>query len=305
MDSWQQDSELVSHADRSQWLDGRACSIGSSDAATILGYGYAGASRYSLWLEKCKGVRRKLDEQMLKMFAKGHAAEPYIAKLCEIEKGWEVQFDPPHSYRRNRACPYLTASLDAWMVEAGEPVAIEFKNVSAWAGQSEWDVRSGKAPLKYTIQLQHQLLVTGWRKGYLIALHGFDIYPVEVVRHESLIEVMQSEYADFWRCVTDQIEPEIDHSEPTRLAVQTNYPLRKLDARHLNQEETDLLRELEQATNDTVAAEKRRESARNRLVAVTGGSEYLVTADGQWFTFKGVRSGARRLKPVRGKVKVR
>lgn len=195
--------ELIQHDDRGKWLSGRAGSIGSSDAAVILGYGYAGSSRYALWAEKCHGMSPEVKAATLKMFEKGRIAEPYIAGLCRLERGWDVQFDPDNSYRRSLTIPYVTASLDAWMVEDNEPVVLEFKSLSSWTGR-EWDARQGKAPLKYTIQVQHQLAVTGWSRGYLVGLHGFDINVVEVKRHDDLIDAMLSEYEEFWSFVDEK-----------------------------------------------------------------------------------------------------
>lgn len=303
MDAGLIDSELVAHKDRTHWLNGRACSIGSSDAAVILGYGYSGSSKYALWAEKCHGIKEPIPDSTLKMFEKGHAAEPYIAKLCEIDKGWSVQFDPRYSYRRNRKLPYLTCSLDAWMIERSEHVALEFKNISSWVAQSEWDVRSGKAPLKYTIQLQHQLAVTGWKKGYLVALVGFDIYVVEVKRHDDLIAAMLAEYESFWSHVTNKTEPKIDASEATYSALSKVHVPKPMNPKHLCDEGSamiDLIANCEEVIETQTEC---RDRTLNELISVAGDADYLVTSDGQWYSFKSVR-GKRKLKPHKGKLKV-
>lgn len=290
-------SELVSWSDRSQWLNGRATSIGSSDAATLLGQGYAGASRYSLWADKCLGVKPEFEKAVLKRLEKGKLAEPYIAGLCRMEFGWDVQFDPGYSYRRNIENPYLTASLDAWVVEDEEPAVLEFKNVSAWDLKQEWNVSSGKAPLKYAIQVQHQLLVTGWQKGYLIALCGFDLYRVPVVRHEGLLSQMRLEYAEFWKHVVDKIPPEIDGSDATQNAVNRVY--RSVDAgavKHLTDEESatiDLYVELQESIEDDAAQLAK---WHNQLIVMAGSAEYLLTSDGNWYSLKSSRGGNRKLK---------
>lgn len=304
MDPGLKHSELVEHTDRTHWLNGRACSIGSSDAPVILGYGYAGSSKYALWAEKCHGLKEEIAEATLKMFEKGHAAESYIAKLCEIERGWKVNFDPRFSYRRSRLVPYMTCSLDAWMLENGKYVALEFKNISSWVAQSEFDVKAGKAPLKYTIQLQHQLAVTGWEKGYLVALNGFDIYPIEVKRHDDLIAVMQDEYEVFWSHVRNKTEPEIDSSDATYRAVSRVHAPRPMSVKHLCDEASAMIDLIKECDSDATRAAELRDKTRNELVSVAGDAEYLVTSDGQWYSFKVGRGGKRTLKPHKGKLKV-
>lgn len=303
MDRGLSDCELIEHSDRDEWLNGRTASIGSSDAAVILGYGYASQSKYSLWAEKRHGFTPEFKESTLKMFAKGQAAEPYIAQLCKIDYRWEVQFDPENSYRRSRINPHWTASLDGWMVEDGQHVALEFKNISPWAGR-DWDVKSGRAPLRYTLQLQHQMLVTGWKKGYLCSIEGHDLKKIEVPRHDDLIESLKLEYASFWQNVEQGIEPEIDHTDPTRRAVESVYPPRPVSAEYLDNDTSALVTRMMELEAAIEANSKEVEMLRNQLVSATKGSNLIVTTDGQWFSFKSTRGGKRRLKLKKGKIRL-
>ncbi|MCR9294648.1 MAG: YqaJ viral recombinase family protein [bacterium] len=296
------DSVLVSFKDRSQWLDGRAVSIGSSDARSILGIGYTNESYYAKWAEKAKGIRRPIDKATQKMFDKGKAAEPYIAALCKIEHGWDIQFDPTHSYRRSRHIEYCTASLDGWFIDRqGRHNVVEYKNVNSFEMRN-WS-SEGKAPLKYTIQVQHQLLVTGWEHGWLVALNGYDVTAVPVPRHDDLIAAMKSEYAEFWDLVVNQIEPDPDHKEASRLAAQQIHPPKKAAAKHLDESETQMLLELRRLDEETEKLEKERERLRNQLVKVSRGATLLVTNSGKWYSFKGIRGGKPRLKPQLGRIR--
>lgn len=294
-------SELILHNNRDEWLKGRSSSIGSSDSATILGYGYASQSLYSCWAEKCRGYTPEQAASTLKVFEKGHAAEPYIARLCEIEKGWKVQFDAPYSYRRSLAIPYVTASLDAWAVIDGVPTVLEFKNTSSWAAR-DWNPAEGKAPLKYTLQVQHQLLVTGWTQGYLGAINGYDLKLVKVERHDSFIDMLKERYAEFWQYVESGREPPADHTEPTRKAMRFTHPPRS-EPVHLGEDASAMLSRLLELEEQVEASTKEMEKVRNQLTAATKGADLLVTSDGAWYTFKGIRGGKRRLKRKR-RVKV-
>jgi len=297
-------SIIVKHSDQSQWLNGRAASIGSSDGPGLLGHGYAASSSwYALWAEKSKGLSPERTAETLRMFEKGKLAEPYIAGLCRLERGWDIQFDPDYSYRRNIKLPYLTASLDAWMTEEGEPVVLEFKNLSGWMGR-HWDSKSGKAPLKNSIQVQHQLAVTGWSKGYLVGLHGFDIHVVPVKRHDGLISAMLEEYSQFWAYVVGGVEPPIDDSDATHEALKRVYPVVPMDAAHLDERASGLVAEMLTLEQSIESDSRALERCRNRLVQEAEGAEFLVTSGGQWFSFKSNRGGKRKLKPHNGKVRV-
>jgi putative phage-type endonuclease len=294
------DHELVQFQSDAEWLEGRRASIGSSDAATVLGFGYSGSSLYALWAEKTLGYEKEHSQSLLKTFARGKLAEPYIAGLLRLDHGIDVQFDPPHSFRRSKTLPFLTASLDAWAMIDGEPVVLEFKNVSAWVGSTEFDVRAGKAPLKYTIQLQHQMAVTGWQRGLLVALCGFDTYMVPVARHQGVIDGLIAECENFWQMVQSKTPPEIDHSEATHDALKSIYPQREMVCRLTDEVSgmIDLIVELE----DSIAADQKTvERYRNELLARTGGAEKLLTSDAQWWSFKSIRGGKRRLKRLKGK----
>ena len=257
--------ELVEFDSPKDWAEGRHGSIGSSDGPVVLNKGYAGSSRFSLWGEKSHGITPEFSASQLKLFEKGNIAEPYIAGMCRLEFGWDVQFDPRPSYRRNLIRPFVTASLDAWMIEDGEYVALEFKAINAFSIRSEWDVRSGKAPLKYTIQLQHQMAVTGWKRGYLVAVSGLDIYKIPVERHDRLIEAMLLEYDDFWRLVVEKIPPEIDDSDATRDTIEKVYPFRPMGHFQLDEKQSQLVTEIDGLEKSLKSDERRLSRLRNQL----------------------------------------
>jgi putative phage-type endonuclease len=300
------ESELVNYKDRSQWIDGRACSIGSSDSATIVGMGYSGSTRYTLWREKAYGIRKEWSEDDLKRFAKGHAAEPYIAKCLEIDQGWKIEFDPPYSYRRNKLTPWLTASLDSYSFIDGEYCPIEFKNVSRWAA-FDWDVKQGSAPLKYTIQLQHQFLVTGAKRGYLVALEGFDTKPILVERDDRFLAALMIEYKDFWRHVIEKIEPNVDDSEATFYAVCAQHPSTPKLTTELSEETTHQVDDILRCSREIEELESRRQQTLNRLVQSVGPAEYLRTTGGLWYSFKphSSRAKKRTLKLYKGKIEAK
>lgn len=295
-------SKVVIFDQRTDWVKGRGRSIGSSDAAVILGIGYAGSSRYKLWQQKTGRDREEFSEAQQKQFSKGHAAEPYLANLLKIDHGWDVQFDPPNSFRRSIKYPYLTASLDAWMEVEGELVVLEFKNVGAYLSR-EWDVAEGKAPLKYTVQIQHQMLVTGARYGYLVALIGFEVKLIRVDRDDEFLEVLLKEYADFWSYVEKDTEPPPDDTVETFEALCRDRQVNEMEVLHLDAADSEFVESIFDIDQQIESLTKKRQAAMNRLVQRAGHAEYLVTTGGRWFSFKSRGKSTKRvLKPHKGKV---
>jgi hypothetical protein len=133
---------------------------------------------------------------------------------------------------------------------------------------------------------------------------GFDIYTVEVKRHDDLIAAMQSEYEIFWKHVVEKTEPEIDTSAATYRAACRVYQARPMNVKHLDDEGSSMI-DLIRAFDDEVKAnEKLRDQTRSELVSVAGSAEYLVTSDGQWYSFKSSRGRKRTLKPHNREMKV-
>lgn len=295
-------SEIIRFDSVTGWAGGRHGSIGSSEAAILLGYGYAGSSKYSLWAEKRHKIKPEYTQSTLTMFEKGKLAEPYLSGLCRLDHGWELQHDStPESpaFRRSIQYPFMTASLDAWMIEGGEHVAVEFKNVNDYAGRFDWSELKGKAPLKYTIQMQHQLAVTGWKRGYVVALCGFDPIVVPVKRHDGLIESIIYECQEFWECVQTGREPEIDDSEATQGTLNRMFSPKPRDAKHLNAEDSKLLSEYLRLEAELAQNESDFETVRNQLTRLAEGAEWLVSANGVMYSYKTIRGG--KTKKLRAK----
>jgi len=291
--------QLLRFATREEWLANRKNSIGSSDAGAILGHGYATQSRYTLWLDKTGQSEVEFDDQTQERFAKGHAAEKYIADLARISHGWEVQFDPDHSMRVSSDMPYVTASLDMFAIVDGKPCVLEAKNLSSWVAKKEWDEAAGKAPLKFSLQVQHQLLVTGWDQGYLVGLNGMDLLTIPVPRHEQIISQMSVAYRKFWHSVENRIEPELDGSNATYSALcENNRPVER-QVKHVEDTESELVESYFFAEEMLCEAEKTRNKRRNEVLGLFGDNESLVMPDGSWVSVKNGRGKTRRIKKGR------
>lgn len=185
--------------------------IGSTDSAAILGL-----SRYStplnVWAIKTgqiveEDISGKLPVRL------GHKLEQAVAELFTEETGKKL-----HRVNETVLHPkynFLAANLDRRVV--GEKAVVEIKNVGAYR-RDEW--REGQSPAEYICQVMHQLAVTGWDRGYLVALIGntdFEIRTIE--RDEQALKDLVNREVSFWNdFVVPKIMPSISRGDKDTLS---------------------------------------------------------------------------------------
>jgi predicted phage-related endonuclease len=192
--------------DRETWAYGRTRYIGSSDAPGILGCGYASQTRTSVWTDKAHGVKPKFDQSAIERMNQGKIGEKFVLEMCANKHPeWSVTACPPFDLVVCESVPYLASTLDGEANVGGEMIVLEAKVIGAEVAR-EWD--DDLLPLKYYVQVQHQLLCTGRKRGLVIALVAGDYQERWVERNEELLKLMLVEYETFWRHVIDNIPPD-------------------------------------------------------------------------------------------------
>lgn len=204
------------------WLAARQRGIGSSEAATVIGLPQAG-SPLRLYYEKTGQIDTVADPSPALRI--GLLMEPLILRLFGEEAADHGVGDlrlagegERHVLLRHPDHPWMLASLDAVGLRGEEPVIVELKTVSAWAGRDWLD--HGEPPVPYQVQVQHQLAVTGLQRAYLVALiGGFDLRWTPVERDEAFIARLIEAEAAFWRRVEQGEPPEADDKPETQEAM--------------------------------------------------------------------------------------
>lgn len=148
---------------RNVWLAQRLKSIGSSDAAAVMGMSPY-MSETELWEKKRSSSMSESEEN--EDMRRGHASEPLLLSLYSVETGHGVLWGDGIILRSNRI-PFMSATLDGIGVDpsTGEPYIIEVKSISRKG--DDWTDES--VPVHYYLQVLHQLSVTGWKKAILLA----------------------------------------------------------------------------------------------------------------------------------------
>ncbi len=189
------------------WHQWRWLGITATESAVILGRN-PHKSPWRLWCEKVGRAKpADLDANPLVRYGREHeddARRLFELQHCEVVLPVCVEYD---------ANPIFRASLDGLTAE-GEPVEFKCPSETTLSDVRKRGEKSDAYQL-YLVQVQHQLLVTGARRGWLVfydghATDGQQLIEFEIARDDSLIASILTEGQAFWQSVLSGKEPKKD-----------------------------------------------------------------------------------------------
>lgn len=196
----------ITPANEADWLAMRKLDVTSTESAALFSMSpYLTA--FDLWHRKHSGnvPEFKTNERM----KWGNRLEAAIAHGIAEEQGWTVE--PMKDYMR---LPDLRAgsSFDFRITNLGEPVHLEIKNVDYLAFRDGWiehDDGTIEAPEHIEMQVQHQMMVSGYKRAFIGAfIAGNRGVVIERERDEDVIAAIRAKIAAFWRTVDAGQEPD-------------------------------------------------------------------------------------------------
>lgn len=266
-------TQHVEFDSRIPWLQGRQKYIGSSDAAAILGYGYAGESPSTVWGAKLGIYEKDWSKADLEMLQEGRIGEKFVVEMfanrnstLRVELGRDFQFDICKEF------PFLCASLDAWAWSGDERIPLEAKVIQHQA--HEW--ADGNCPLKYQIQLQHQMLCIGAKRGCVIAYVCGSYQERWFDRDDEFLALAVQKYKEFWQHVIDRTPP--PDSSPLAFEVQRGQ-VEWGTARRIGKATSDAVRQLRALELEKEKLQKKINTAKAEVARVGAGVEYLILDD--------------------------
>lgn len=258
------------HNSESEWLDARKSGIGASEIASIFGVGYKTSSIITVWADKTESARQEIDAETQEMFDVGHEMEPFIARRFEKRTGLQTHDPGRFTIYRHQSIPWLFSTIDRFVVhpEFG-PIPLELKHVNG-RFRSEW--RDGDDPaLKFNVQCQAQMEVTGTNKCYLAGWIGGDTLSVHLIdRNQRFIDAMKPKLESFWGFVQRKEMPPVDDSEATRSMLGLIYPHDTGTEISLPSDFIDLDRELLEIKDNIKTLETRKDGIENKIKAALG-----------------------------------
>lgn len=194
------------YTSESEWLAMRAQDITSTESAALFA-----ASPYLTAFELYHRKLGNLEStfSVNDRMRWGSRLESAIAYGIAEDNGWTIE--PLKSYWRIPS-EGIGASFDFVITSLGEPVHLEIKNVDSLAYRDGWIIgdedEDPQAPLGIEFQVQHQMLVSGFRRSFIGALVGGNrVVLIERERDEEAIKAIRARCAEFWGRVNRRDEP--------------------------------------------------------------------------------------------------
>ena len=198
-------NEVYEYANDDDWHTLREKRIGGSDIGAILGVNPY-KSIIDVYIDKTEGSTFKGNNAT----HWGHMLEGTIIKeFASRHKELQV-FDAPFSIVDN----FLIANLDAVLrdKENGSFGVLEIKTTSLW-NKKEWE--EDTIPQSYYAQVQHYLMLSGYKFAYVAVLIGGQEYKeFKVERSEEDIALIREKATEFYKeNILKQIPPMPDGSD--------------------------------------------------------------------------------------------
>jgi putative phage-type endonuclease len=258
--------------------------LGASDTAIIMGYS-SYKTPYQLYLEKIGELEP--DEEMTEQQYWGNALEPIIINRFAEENDVQVTF-PDTVYHPEY--PYLFANLDGWIESEG--AVVEAKSANSFQ-RKEWDMAlTDGIPLVYLIQIAKQCLITNATRGYCAVLIGGMEYKQFIYERDSALEglILQADL-DFWKCVTNHIEPPPLNTSDCRLKFPKPSPDKISNCTFSTHQTLENLSKTKSAIKDLTTLE---DAYKMQIMSHMGDAEYLMGMEGEIMaTWKATKKGTR------------
>lgn len=269
------------YASREEWLAARRDGIGGSDAPAVLGLSpYATPLR--VYHEKIGMPAEELSPERAEFLRWGLLLEQPIAMAYFEATLREVVAPPAFTIFRSVAHPHRFATVDRIVFDKARGAGIlEIKNVGPWMAD-KWE---DGVPDEFLIQHQHQLAVMGLSWGSVAALIAGQRFAfVDIDRDDGLIDIVEPKIDRFWDDIQHQREPKAEAGDSDllkRLYPETTGEIITLDADFIALDE-----ERTAADAALKEAERRKETASNRIKAALGDAAAAILPNGVTYTYK-------------------
>lgn len=272
------------------WLASRDSVIGASETASIFGVGYADEDPLTVWGRKRGLIESKPDTEAIEC---GRVLQPAIIELFRRrylrafpDSGARFDHEPLGEFTLCRSLKHewIGASLDDYFVDRDGVAIVEAKNVGTYLAH-DWD--NEDAALKFVVQAQQQMFVTGAERNFVVGLIGGNkLVWKETRRNDKFIDAMIPRLAEFQEMVDEGIEPPATATEASKKALQKLHPLDNGQTIVLPLEAYDWHRKLAAAKADAKDAAARELEFGNKLRQAIGDASYGQLPDGSRYSYR-------------------
>ena len=203
--------------DKQSWLENRLLDVTSTEVSALFNLNPY-KSEFELYHEKKDKVVVNIDDNERMMWGR-HLEDSIALGFAEKYKMKVEQFDV---YMRDPETR-MGSSFDYKIVSEEEPMILEIKNVDGLAYRKNWiehDEYNIEPPEHIALQLQHQLEITGYNVGYIVALVGGNT--MKVVRSERdprIGKLLKGKVENFWERIKLGVPPDVDYTRNSQYII--------------------------------------------------------------------------------------
>ncbi len=213
--------KVYGYDNEDDWHKLREKRIGGSDIGAILGVNPY-KSIIDVYIDKTEGSTFKGNEAT----HWGHMLEGTILKEFSNKHKELIVYEVPYSVIND----FLIANLDGALKdkETGDYGVLEIKTTSIW-NKKEWE--EDTIPQSYYAQVQHYLMLTGYKFAYVAVLIGGQQYKeFKIERSEEDIELIRNKASEFYNenilklipPMPDGSDAYMDHLKKKALEIENN-----------------------------------------------------------------------------------
>ncbi|MCI7223296.1 lambda-exonuclease family protein [Fusobacterium sp.] len=197
--------EILEYSDEDDWEELRRKRIGGSDIGAIVGVN-PHKSIVDVYIDKIQGSEFKGNDATFW----GKMNEPTVVRVFSKKHSELITYQVPYSVVED----FLIANLDGVLKdkETGEYGVLEIKTTEVWNSKN-WE--DDEIPQSYYAQVQHYLMLTGYKFAYVAVLIGSHKYrEFRVERSEEDIEFIKNRATEFYKeNILKEIPPMPDGSD--------------------------------------------------------------------------------------------
>lgn len=185
-----ENAKVLGYDNEDDWHELRAKRIGGSDIGAIIGVNPY-KSIVDVYVDKTEGSNFKGNE----LTHWGHMLEGTILKEFSNKHKELIVYEVPYSVVND----FLIANLDGALKdkETGDYGVLEIKTTSLW-NKKDWE--DDVIPQYYYAQVQHYLMLTGYKFAYIAVLIGGQQYKeFKIERSEEDISLIRNKATEFYQ----------------------------------------------------------------------------------------------------------
>jgi predicted phage-related endonuclease len=283
--------EIISWVDEQTWLTARAMDVTSTESPSLYGFGRETAFELACRKDGKTESRFKPNERTEIGKEIEHAIAVRAARMFGVKIKHKNEYMRIHSARMGSSFDYEVVGISDDVIDDNRlrqafgsmgPGLLEVKNVDRFVFKDDWQVgEDPEAPAHIEIQLQHQMEVSEYAWGVIVAFVGGN--HIEIVlrlRDQAVGAAIRHKIGQFWHGLSRGEYPPLLLPEDLGILKQLHKyaePGAIFDARE-DDAVNDWIQVYMDASADEKAAKDRKDTAQANLLQLIGEAERVVGA---------------------------